>query len=70
MRMISKNKKQRSDLKMFNDFMSNGKISNAIRVLLDEHKGGVLAPSDLIDGRPVLEILRDKHSEGQPLEPN
>ena len=42
----------------------------AIRVLLDEHKGGVLAPTDLIDGRPVLEILRDKHPEGQPLEPN
>ena len=55
---------------MFNDFMSRGKISNAIRVLSDEHKGGVLAPTDLIDGRPVLEILRDKHPEGQPLEPN
>ena len=51
------------------DFMSRGKISNAIRVLSDEHKGGVLAPTDLIDGSPVLEILRDKHLEGQPLEP-
>ena len=55
---------------MFNDFMSRGKISNAIRVLPYEHKGGVLAPTDLIDGRPVLEILRDKHPEGRPLEPN
>ena len=55
---------------MFNDFMSRGKISNAIRILSDEHKGGVLAPNDLIDGRPVLETLRDKHTEGQPLEPN
>ena len=55
---------------MFNDFMSRGKISNAFRVLSDEHKGGVLAPTDLIDGRPVLEILRDKHPEGQPLEHN
>ena len=70
MRMNSRNKQQHSDLKMFNDFMSRGKISNAIRVLSDEHKGGVLAPTDLIDGRPVLEILRDKHPEGQPLEPN
>ena len=50
--------------------MSRGKISNAIRVLLDEHKGCELAPTDLIDGRPVLDILRDKHPEGQPLEPN
>ena len=70
MRMNSRNKQQHSDLKMFNDFMSRGKISNAIRVLSDEHKGGVLAPTDLIDGRPVLEILGDKHPEGQPLEPN
>ena len=70
MRMKSRNKQQHSDLKMFNDFMSRGKISNAIRVLSDEHKGGVLAPTNLIDGRPVLEILRDKHPEGQPLEPN
>ena len=30
----------------------------------------MLARTDLIDGRPVLEILRDKHPEGQPLEPN
>ena len=70
MRKNSRNKKQHSDLKMFNDFMSRGKISNAIRVLSDEHKGAVLAPTDLIDGRPVLEILRNKHPEGQPLEPN
>ena len=70
MRINSRNKKQQSDLKMFHDFMSRGKISNAILVLLDEHKGGVFAPTDLIDGRPVLEILRDKHFEGQPLEPN
>ena len=70
MRMNSRNKKQHSDLKMFNNIMSRGKISNAIRVLLDEHKGGVLAPTNLIDGRPALEILRDKHPEGPPLEPN
>ena len=70
LRMNIRNKKQLSDLKMFNDFMSRGKISNAIRVLLDDHKGGVLAPTVLIDCRPVLEILRDKHPEGQPLEPN
>ena len=50
---------------MFNDFMFRGKISNAIRVLRDEHKCSVLAPTNLIDGRPVLEILRDKHPGGQ-----
>ena len=65
MRMNSRNKKQHSDLKMFNDFMSRGKISNAIRVLSDGQKGGVLA-----DGRPVPEILRDKHPEVHTLEPN
>ena len=50
--------------------MSCGKISNAIRVLLEGHKGGVCAPNNLIDGRPFCDILRDKHLEGQPLEPN
>ena len=70
LRMNIRNKKQLSDFKMFNDFMSRGKISNAIRVLLDDHKGGVIAPTVLIDCRPVLEILRDKHPEGQPLESN
>ena len=65
MRMNSRKKKQHSDLKMFNNFMSCGKISNAIRVLLDEHKGGVLASTDLIDGRLVLKFLRDRHPEGQ-----
>ena len=70
MRMNSKNKKQHSDLKMLNNFMSRGKISNAIRVLSDEHKGGVLALTNLIDGRPVIEILRDKLPEGQLLERN
>ena len=62
MRMNSRNRKQHSDLKMFNDFLSRGEISNAICVLSEEHKGGVLAPTDLIDGRPV-EMLRDKHPE-------
>ena len=55
---------------MFNDFVSRGKISNAIRVLSDEHKSGVLALTDLIDGRPVLEILQHRHPDRQPLEPN
>ena len=70
MRMNSRNKKQHSVLKMFINIMSRGKISNAIRVLSDEHKGGVLAPTNLIDGRPALKILRDKHPEGETLEPN
>ena len=70
MRMKSRNRKQHSDLKMFNHFMYCGTISNTIRVLSVEHEGGVLAPTDLIDGRPILEISRDKHPEGQPLEPN
>ena len=68
MRLKSKNKKQHSDLKMCKDFMSRGKISNSFRVLSDDHKYGV--PTDLIDCRPVLEILRDIHPEGQPLELN
>ena len=55
---------------MFNNFMSRGKISNAIGVQSDEHKGGVLARTNLIDGRPVLKILRDKHPGGQPSESN
>ena len=50
--------------------MSCGKIRNAVRFLSDEHKGGVLVPTDLIDGRLVLKKLGDKHPEGQPLEHN
>ena len=30
----------------------------------------MLASTHLIDSRPVLKILRNKHPEGQPLEPN
>ena len=63
MRMNSRNKKRHSDLKVFNDFKSHGKISNAIRVLSDGHKGGMLAPTNLIDSRSVLEILHDNHPE-------
>ena len=70
MRMKSRNKKQHSDFKMFNNFISRGKIRKASPVFSDEHKGGLLAPTDLIDDRPVFEILRDKHPDGQPLEPN
>ena len=55
---------------MLNDFIFRGQISIAIRVISDELKSGVLAPTDLIDGRPVLEILRNKHPERQPSEPN
>ena len=69
-RMNSWNKKQHSDLKTFNDFMSCGQISYAIRLLPDEHKGDVLALTGLIDDRPVFEILRDEHPERQPLEPH
>ena len=51
---------------MFNNFMSRGQISNAVRVLSDEHKDGMLAPTNLIDASPVLEYLRNKHPEGHP----
>ena len=51
---------------MFKNFISRGKISNAIHVFSDEHKGGVLAPTDFIEDRPVLETSCDKHPEGQP----
>ena len=67
--MNSKNNKQHSDIKMFNDYISRRNISNAIHVRSNEHKSGVLAPTDLIDGRPVLEISRDKHPEAQTFEP-
>ena len=69
-RRNSRNKKQHSGLKMFNNFISRGKISNTIHVFSDEHKGGVLAPTDFIEGRTVLETSCDKHPEGQPSLPN
>ena len=57
MRTNSRYKKQHSDLKIFNDFKSRVKISNTIRVLTGEQKKGVIAPTDLIDGRLIYTRL-------------
>ena len=40
-----------------------GKISNAIRSLTEEAKGGVLSLTDEVDKKTVLDVLREKHPE-------
>ena len=63
---IKKNKV--NELKFFNQLMSKGKISNAIRLLTGESKGGVLNVTDSVNGKPVLEVLREKHPQPKPLD--
>ena len=54
--------------------MTEGKISNAIRGLSDEVKGGVLSLNDKITKgnktQTVFEILQEKHPKKQPANPN
>ena len=57
-------------IKMFDKQMTEGKISNAIRQITDENKGGILSLKDTVtkDGKTktVLDILQEKHPKKQP----
>jgi hypothetical protein len=49
----------------FNTMVHDGKIRAGVRMLTNRDGGGVLAPgdSDTKSGRPVLEVLREKHPD-------
>ena len=50
-----------SDLKSFNKFMCQGKISSALKCLSDNQKGGILSLKEKIGEETVLELLKEKH---------
>jgi hypothetical protein len=54
---------------VFNRLMMQGKVSAALRFLSSQNSGGVLSLDDRIPGatgdKSVLDILREKHPEGQ-----
>ena len=64
----------RDEFKEFDKYMCSGKISNAIRCLTDETKGGVLSVNQKITvkgkTKSVLEILQEKHPKSKPLNPD
>ena len=59
----TKAKRSFDDYKEFDEHMSTGKISNAIRSLTEEAKGGILSLTDKVDIKTVLDILREKNLE-------
>ena len=66
MRLLkSKIKRDTDEYKEFERLMTSGKISNAIRCLTDEGKGGILSIDDTVtkDGstKSVYDILVEKH---------
>ncbi len=67
-------RKPRSTPKIFTEFMTKGKIKDAIRTLSETQKGGTLELTDTINTGPensksVFEILLEKHPENQPPSP-
>lgn len=47
----------------FNNLLVAGKIREAVRFLTERDQGGILLPTDACTktGRPVEEVLREKH---------
>ena len=51
-------------LRVFSNLMLRGDIRSAVRWLTDQAcSGGVLDPSQLVNGKPVAQILQEKHPE-------
>ena len=51
------------EYKKIDENMSTGKISNAIRSLTEEAKGGVLSLTEKVDKKTILYVLREKDPE-------
>ena len=49
--------------------ITSGKISNAMRCLTEESKGGVLNINQKIGDKTVLQILQDKHPKPEVANP-
>ena len=57
----STSKRKKDEFKEFDAHMTAGKISNAMRSINDSEKGGVLSLDETINGKTVLDILKEKH---------
>ena len=70
----SKRKHNVCEFKEFDKHMTAGKISNAIRCLTDESKGGVLSINEKVPvnggTKTVLEILHEKHPKSAEMNPD
>ena len=55
-----------NEFKEFDNHMSKGKISNAIRCLTEELKGGPLSTTQIVEGQSVMNILEQKHPNPKP----
>ena len=54
----------------FDQQMTSGKISNALRCLDETQRGQVLALNDLTKGKSVYQILLDKHPQPSEVSEN
>ena len=53
------------EVKQFDKLMSTGKISAAIDCLSDKKTKGVLHLNEVIEGKTVLSILKEKHPQAK-----
>ena len=58
------------EVKQFDKLMSTGKISATIRCLSDQKTKGVLPQSEVIEGKTVLSILKEKHTQAKTANTN
>ena len=63
-----KTPKEESDLKSFNKFMCQGKISSVLICLSNHQKGGILSLKEKTGEKAVLELLKEKHPSPGTLE--
>ena len=60
-----KKPKVNEEVKQFDELMSTGKISAAIGCLSDKKTKGVLPLNEVIEGKTVLSILKEKHPQSK-----
>ena len=61
----SKSKHEANEFKLFDKNMETGKVSNALRCLTEESKGGVLPINQKLGTKLVMDILVEKHPAPQ-----
>ena len=67
----SRRPQKKNRTKLFTQFMTRGKVKDAIRLLSETQRGGVLKLTDLVNSgseeeKSVLDILHEKHPKNQP----
>ena len=53
----------------FANLIFTGKVKDAIHLLFENENGGVLSLDSRVEGRPVKDILIDKHPPSKPPTP-